>query len=135
MNCLFCKIAAKKIPAEIVAETDRTVAFLDIEPRALGHTVIIPKHHADTLLTLPTEEIGPLFAAVQAVAGRIVRALRPAGFTIGINHGAVSGQTVPHLHVHIIPRFADDGGGSVHSVVHRPPVEPIAVTAERLRNA
>ena len=52
MNCLFCKIAAKKIPAEIVAETDRTVAFLDIEPRALGHTVIIPKHHADNLCFL-----------------------------------------------------------------------------------
>lgn len=118
MDCLFCKIAAKEIPARLVHEDDHALAFLDIHPRAPGHAMVIPKVHAVTLLDLPDGEVGPLFAAVKAVTVKIENALKPDGFTIGVNHGDASGQTVKHLHVHVIPRWSDDGGGSIHSVVN-----------------
>ncbi len=117
-DCLFCGIAAKKIPSQIVYEDDDAVAFLDIMPRAPGHTVVIPKHHAPTLAALPDAEVGPLFAAVKRVARLLAERLSPDGITIGINQGRASGQEVDHLHVHLIPRRTGDGGGSVQSVVN-----------------
>lgn len=132
MDCIFCKIIAKEIPSYGIYEDDHALAFLDINPRAPGHTMIIPKVHAVTLLDLPTAEIGPLFAAVKAVTAKIEKTLKPDGFTIGINHGDASGQTVKHLHVHVIPRWKDDGGGSIHSVVSNPSSEDIEKTLERI---
>jgi len=117
-DCLFCKIAAKTIPAKIVYEDDHTLAFLDIMPRATGHTMVITKYHAPTLAALPDGEIAPLFDAVKKVSQRIAAALYPDGITIGINQGRASGQEVDHLHVHLIPRWNGDGGGSLQSVVH-----------------
>ena len=116
-DCLFCKLAIHEIPAKVVYEDDHTLAFLDVHPRAAGHTVVIPKHHAPTLTELSDAEVGPLFGAVKRVAEKVLAALEPDGLTIGVNHGTASGQTIPHLHVHIIPRFTDDGGGSIHSIV------------------
>ena len=133
MSCLFCSIAQHNIPSEIVYEDDATSAFLDIQPRSLGHTVVVSKTHAETIIDLPAASLAPLFLTLQHVTGMLSRALHPAGFTIGINQGLVSGQTVPHLHVHIIPRFTGDGGGSIHSVVNQPPNEAIAMTAARIR--
>lgn len=133
-ECLFCKIARREIPAEIVLEDERSVAFLDIMPKAPGHTVVIPKFHAPTIAELPISEIGPLFVAVQKMAERLSRKLAADGLTIGINQGRASGQTVEHLHVHLLPRFVDDGGGSIHSVVHNPPRESLADIAKKLRD-
>ena len=120
-DCLFCAIASKQIPAEVLYEDAHALAFLDIMPRAAGHTMVIPKVHAANILELPEEEIGPVFSAVKTMTERIAEVITPDGFTIGMNHGDVSGQTVKHLHVHILPRFQNDGGGSLHSVVNRPP--------------
>jgi len=124
-DCLFCKIAKKEIGADVIYEDDSTLAFLDINPRSPGHTMIIPKVHAQNILDLPDGEIEGVFKAVKKVTNLILKALQPDGFTIGINHGKVSGQVVEHLHVHIMPRFADDGGGSVHGVVNNPPKESL----------
>jgi histidine triad (HIT) family protein len=118
-DCLFCKIAEKKIPAKIVYEDDRTLAFLDIKPSAPGHTMVIPKYHASTLAALPDKEIAPLFLAVKKVAELLVAGLHPDGITIGVNQGRASGQEIDHLHVHLVPRSHGDGGGSVQSVVHQ----------------
>lgn len=101
------------------------MAFLDINPRAVGHAMVIPKAHAANILDLPAEEVSPLFSAVKAVTTKIQKALNPDGFTIGMNHGDASGQTVKHLHVHIIPRWKDDGGGSIHSVVNKSGTESV----------
>lgn len=131
-DCLFCRIAGKEIPAALVYEDERTVAFLDIAPRAAGHTLVISRAHAPTLGSLPQNEIEPLFSAVQKVANRIEQVLHPEGLTIGINQGEASGQVVPHLHVHILPRFKDDGGGAIQSVVNRPPPESISEIAEKI---
>lgn len=122
-DCLFCKIADKKIPAQIVYEDAKTVAFFDINPSAPGHTMVIPKYHAQIMLELPDIEIEPLFRAVKKVADMLVEKLKADGITIGINQGRASGQEVDHLHVHLMPRWINDGGHAVQSVVNNPPKE------------
>jgi len=117
MDCLFCKIANKEIPAQIIYESADATAVLDVNPRAPGHTMILPKVHAENILKLPDDKIEGVFKAVKETTDLLNKKLKPDGFTIGINHGRVSGQIVEHLHIHVIPRWAGDGGGSIHSVV------------------
>jgi histidine triad (HIT) family protein len=124
-DCLFCKIADKKIPASVIYEDDNAIAFLDIAPRAEGHALVIPKRHSATLTDLPESEVGPLFRAVKSVAELLMNRLGADGLTIGINHGAASGQVVGHLHINILPRFEGDGGGAIQSVVHNPPANSL----------
>ena len=102
------------------------MAILDINPRSPGHTMVLSKFHSETILDLPEKEIEPLFSAVKKVTELIRKNLKPEGFTIGINHGKISGQVVDHLHIHIIPRFKNDGGSSVHSVVNNPPTKSLS---------
>ena len=132
-SCLFCEIRDGKIPAHRVYEDARTLAFLDVNPRAPGHTVIIPKYHSENILDLPEQELAALFRTVKKVAGRITHVLKADGLTIGINQGAVSGQTIRHLHVHVLPRFMGDGGGSVHSVVNNPSKESLTQIAKQIK--
>ncbi|MEK9180350.1 MAG: HIT family protein [Patescibacteria group bacterium] len=124
-NCIFCKIVDGKIPAEKLYEDSHALAFLDLEPRAPGHTLIVPKYHAETLETLPEEDAGPLFSAVKKVAKMLMRGLEADGATIGINQGAAAGQVVGHLHVHVLPRYHSDGGGAIQSVVNNKPKESL----------
>lgn len=133
-DCMFCKIARKEIPAEILDEDDTTIAFLDIRPRAPGHTMIVPKTHASGLDTLPDGQVGPLFAAVKRMGQRIRRALGADGITYGINQGRASGQEVEHLHVHVMPRFSGDGGGPIQLVVDNPPKEDLKAIAEKIKH-
>ncbi len=135
MDCLFCKIGSHEIPAGVVYEDEKTLAFLDIHPIAPGHTMVIPRVHAENILDLPDDVVGSLFDTVKKVTGLLDKALKPEGFTIGINHGRVSGQMVDHLHVHIVPRFDDDGGRSLHSVVNNPPTESIEKIKNEILNA
>jgi len=120
-DCLFCKIANKEIPAKIVYEDENATGVLDVNPRSLGHSMILPKRHAGNILELPDGEIKGVFQAVKNLTALLKKKLNPDGFTIGINHGSVSGQTVEHLHIHVIPRWEKDGGGSIHSVVDNKP--------------
>ena len=133
MECLFCSIAKKEIPAEVIYEDAANMAFLDIHPKAPGHTMVIPKVHVENILELKRPDIGPLFGAVKEVTAKLNRVFGPAGFSIGINHGKAGGQVVDHLHVHVIPRFSNDGGGSIHSVVENPPKESIKKIAQKIR--
>lgn len=126
MDCLFCKIAGKVIPSEVVYEDDAVLAFLDIHPMAPGHTLIVPKIHSENILDLPEEDVAKAFSGVKKVTALLAEKLSPKGFTIGINHGRMGGQLVDHLHVHVIPRFEGDGGGSLHSVVKNPPKESLS---------
>lgn len=140
MDCIFCKIANKEIPAYVIAENEDALAILDIHPRAPGHTMVLPKTHAETILDLPDEKIRGLFQLVKQVTEKLKKSLfdgpaphrdsaeggfSGAGFTIGINHGTNAGQAVPHLHIHIIPRYKGDGGGNIHSIVKNPPKESV----------
>lgn len=149
-ECLFCKFVKKDLPArlaevsakragkagnatEIVFENDVALAFLDIMPRAPGHTMVIPKQHARNISELPDEAVGPFFQTVKRVIAQIERALAPDGFTLGMNYGEASGQEVQHLHFHIIPRWHGDGGGTIQRVVENKPSEDIAVIAQKIR--
>ena len=133
MDCIFCKIGAKEVPAAIVMEDEHAIAMLDLEPISPGHTLVIPKMHAVTILDLPQKEVGPVFLLVQKMTERLKEVLNADGFTIGINHGDAGGQAVKHLHIHIVPRFSGDGGRSIHSVVSNPGTESVEEIAARLK--
>ena len=133
-DCLFCKIVVGQIQSAAIYKDDDALAFLDILPRAPGHALVVPKVHAPTLTDLPADKVGPLFLAVREVANLMLARLKPDGLTVGINHGSMSGQAVDHLHVHIIPRYKGDGGGSIHSVVNNKPVETIDQIKAKLLN-
>lgn len=131
-DCLFCKIATEEIPSQKIYGDDFTLAFLDIHPCSPGHTVIIPKAHAENIIDLKSGEVAPLFLAVKLVTEKLQRALSPKGFTIGINHGRLAGQAIDHLHVHVIPRYEGDRGGSIHSVVNFEGSESFDIIAKKI---
>ncbi len=133
-NCLFCDIINKKIPSSTIYEDNDVLAFLDIHPISLGHTLVIPKIHALNILDLTDDQIGLLFRAVRNVTFLLQQKLKTQGFTIGINHGRISGQAVEHIHIHIIPRFENDGGGSLHSVVQNSPKETLKEIQNKIIN-
>ncbi len=110
-ECIFCRIAARTLPADLVYESAGAVALLDRFPTARGHTLVIPKIHAPTLLDLPDDAIGDLFRTVKVVTRKVSDALHPVAFNVGWNHGEGAGQRVFHLHVHILPRYAPGGAG------------------------
>lgn len=130
--CLFCQIVAGTRPAEIVFESASTVAFLDRFPTARGHTLVVPKQHAPTLLQLDDGAAGALFGSVVEVVGRLAETLHPAGFNVGWNHGTVAGQHVFHFHVHILPRF-HGGGCGIQAIGEGAPGGPPEETAEIIR--
>lgn len=116
-DCIFCKIINKEIPNYTVYEDSHVLAFLDITPRAKGHTLVIPKVHAETLLDLNEEIAKELLPAVQKVMNRMEAVLKPDGYNVGWNHAEAGGQVVPHVHIHVLPRWNGDGGGNMHSIV------------------
>lgn len=124
-NCLFCKIGKKEIDSKIIYEDNLVLAFLDANPLTKGHTLIIPKNHADNILELADKDLIAVFRAAKLVADKLNESLEPSGFTIGVNHGKISGQSIDHFHLHLVPRFQGDGGGSLHSVVQSPPKETL----------
>jgi histidine triad (HIT) family protein len=106
-NCIFCRIAAREIPAEIVYEDQHAMAFLDIDPLFPGHTLLIPKGHCETLTDLPPGQVAPLFQNAQKLTRAVESALEAEGSFLGINNRI--SQSVPHLHIHIVPRRKKDG--------------------------
>src|SRR5258708_366695 len=130
-DCLFCKLVAGEIPSLKVYEDDDTISFIELNPSAPGHVMVILKKHGNNILEYSQEELGKLMGSVQKVAAKIEKALVPDSITIGINHKERLG--VPHLHVHLIPRWENDKGGIIQSVVKNPPKESREVIAEKIR--
>ena len=106
-SCIFCRIAAREIPAEIVFEDQHSVAFLDIDPLFPGHTLLVPKGHSETLTDLPAVQVAPLFQNAQKLTRAIESAMEADGSFLGVNNRV--SQSVPHLHIHIVPRRKKDG--------------------------
>ncbi|WP_200532033.1 HIT family protein [Halorubrum sp. LN27] len=115
-DCIFCSIVDGDIPARTVHETDDVLAFLDASPLARGHTLVIPKSHAQHVGDLDDGLANDLFAAVTELTPRVQAAVDADGANVGINDGEAAGQEVPHVHIHIIPRFEGDGGAPLHAV-------------------
>jgi histidine triad (HIT) family protein len=106
-DCRFCEIAAGTVPAEIVHEDGGSLAFLDIRPLFPGHALLIPRDHHETLPDLPAGQIEPLFANARRLSAAIRDAMGAEGSFVAINNRV--SQSVPHLHVHIVPRVKGDG--------------------------
>jgi len=107
-DCVFCAIAAGEIPCFKVYEDELVLAYLDINPFSEGHTLVIPKAHTTGLLDTPEETLAALLARVKKVAAHLKTALGCDGFHILQNNGAAAGQTVGHIHFHIVPRRNGD---------------------------
>ena len=108
-NCLFCKIVTREIPAEIVYENGRTLAFLDIKPVNPGHVLVIPKEHYADFVSTPPAVLGEIIAVAQKLAPVALAATGSPAFNIGVNNGRAAGQVVSHMHLHVMPRYEDDG--------------------------
>ncbi|MGB9664945.1 MAG: HIT family protein [Ignavibacteria bacterium] len=108
-DCIFCKIAAKEAPAEIIFETEKVIAFLDINPINYGHTLIIPKEHYKKFHEIPFEISQELLLVTLKVTNAILESLKPHGYNIFTNNGRFAGQAIMHCHFHIVPRFINDG--------------------------
>ena len=108
-DCIFCKIVNKEIPATLVYEDETVLAFMDIGPIVKGHVLVIPKTHYDPVTETPDEIIAQVHLVAKKIAQAQMNALGADGVNIMQNNGAAAGQEVPHLHVHVIPRFNNDG--------------------------
>ena len=135
MDCLFCKIASKEIPSYSIYEDSETLGFLDIHPLAAGHTVIIPKIHAARITTLPESLASALGLTIKRVSDILHKSLQPDGLTIGVNDGPGAGQGVGHLHVHIIPRWMNDGGGNLHTIIKGAPTMSLDQVISKIAHA
>lgn len=118
-DCIFCKIIAGEIEANVLYEDDQTMALLDAFPLVEGHTLVIPKAHHEHLQDLPDDVAQSWFQAVYRTVEKLQDAMGAQGMTVGLNNGKVAGQVVPHVHMHLIPRFENDNGGTLHSVVKK----------------
>ena len=111
-KCIFCLIASGDIPSAKVYEDDTVLAFLDLSPVHPGHTLVIPKKHYKDMLEVPSELGTAVFAALKKVGAAVVKATGATGFNVMQNNGLSAGQTMFHIHWHIIPRFDGDGLGA-----------------------
>jgi len=109
MNCIFCDIVAGKHSAHFVFQDETHVAIMDKYPIQRGHVLVIPKKHHEKITDMPTENVSELFARVPVVAKGILLATGADGFNIGNNNGKAANQIIPHVHVHIIPRYQKPG--------------------------
>lgn len=107
MSCLFCRIVAGEEPAHVVLDTGEVVGFLDTRPVFKGHVLVVPRVHIPTLTELPDELVTPLFTAARAVAAAVREELGAQGSFVAMNN--LVSQSVPHLHVHVVPRTKGDG--------------------------
>ncbi len=119
MACIFCNIVNETIPAKKLYETENSLAFLDAFPLARGHTLVIPKNHYEKVQQMSEQDNKSLFEAVQVMAGKLESI--SSSVLIAVHNGKESGQEVPHVHVHLIPRSPSDGVGPVHSLFSKRP--------------
>ncbi len=108
-DCLFCNITAGKIPCTKVYEDDTVLAFLDIHPVNIGHTLIVPKTHHTNLYETPDEVLSQMMSVAKKLSIAIKNALGTDGINIEMNNDSVAGQIIFHTHIHIVPRFSGDG--------------------------
>jgi histidine triad (HIT) family protein len=105
--CAFCAIVAGDAPAHVVLDDDRHLAFLDLRPVFEGHVLLVPRVHHETLTDLPVDDVGPLFERARLLAAAVRDAMAAQGTFVAMNN--VVSQSVPHLHVHVVPRTKGDG--------------------------
>jgi len=136
VTCTFCQIASGELPAQIVHRDSEVIAFLDRAPLLHGHVLVMPTAHVETLDDLPDELLTPVFGAVRRTSIAVQKALKAEGSFVATNTRI--SQSVPHLHVHVVPRNKGDGLFSTRLIWQRKKYESDAVmaeTAEKIRAA
>ena len=131
-DCVFCKIMAKQIPATVVHEDEHTLAFMDIGQVNPGHVLVALKKHAENIFALDDAQAAAVFGSVARVARAIRGAFEPQGLSVYQANGAAAGQTVFHLHIHLLPRYEGDGMALTWPVKN-PPREKLAEYAQKIR--
>lgn len=133
-DCIFCKIVAGEIPSNQVYGDDYCVAFMDISPINRGHLLVVPREHFETIVDIDAELYGRLASVLAKIAGGVQKALNPDGMNVMQLNGKAANQVVPHVHLHLVPRWKDDG----ETVCQWEPVtgnmSEIAETAELIRS-
>jgi histidine triad (HIT) family protein len=132
-ECIFCKIIGGEIPSKKVYENEKVLAFLDINPKTQGHTIVVPKKHYINILDVPDSEIKPLFISVKKVAGILKEKLSADGFNIIQNNFSAAGQDVMHCHIHIIPRKENDNVIQLHPKPTKPTSEELDIVLKKLK--
>jgi histidine triad (HIT) family protein len=132
-NCIFCKIVAKQIPATVVHEDAATLAFMDIGQVNPGHVLVAAKAHAENIYALDDEQAGALFRAAAKVSRAIRAAFSPEGLSVYQANGKAAGQTVFHVHIHLVPRHEGDGM-ALSWPVKNPPREKLEEYAAAIRS-
>jgi histidine triad (HIT) family protein len=107
-NCIFCKIASGKIPAKKIIENENFFVIEDIKPKTKGHCLVIPKNHFETFLEIPPALAEDLFDILQQAIAQTIKEHKADGYNLVMNNHPISGQVIPHAHIHIIPRYKDD---------------------------
>jgi histidine triad (HIT) family protein len=133
VGCTFCRIGRGEIPAHVVLEENRFLAFLDHRPLFPGHCLLIPREHHETLPDLPAALVGPLFSHARLLAAAVVRAFEADGSFVAVNNRV--SQSVPHLHVHVVPRRRHDGLRGFFWPRHPYPDEDAARAAQQTLRA
>ena len=133
MECIFCKIIAGEIPATKIYEDDDMLVFMDIGPIIKGHALVIPKKHYDPVTDTPDEILARLHLTAKRIAQAQMNGLGADGVNIMQNNGEAAGQEVPHIHIHVIPRFRDDGHHWNWNAKKYDDFEEMNVLAEKLR--
>ncbi|MDF9747322.1 HIT family protein [Natrinema salsiterrestre] len=121
MSTIFSQIIEGEIPARIVYEDETTVAFLDANPLAPGHTLVVPRDEYERLNDVPDDVATDLYATIHRMVPAVEDAVDADATTVAFNNGEAAGQEVPHVHCHIVPRFEGDGGGPIHAVAGERP--------------
>ena len=119
MDCIFCKIVKGEIPAKIIEKTNKSLAFMDAFPLAKGHSLVIPKNHYEKMQEIPPEENAELFETVRKVLSKVDKLTNST--LVALHNGKDSGQEIPHVHIHLIPRSKEDLAGPVHSMFKNRP--------------
>ena len=132
-NCIFCRIIEKSIPNAIIYENEKYLAFMDKYPINHGHSLLVPKQHFENILEMPASMVGEMYSIVPQLAKAILNVINSDGFNVNQNNGKSANQIVPHVHVHIVPRY------SVEKVKGQWPTRKIAkikdleILAEKIR--
>ena len=134
-HCIFCKLANKDIPTNIIYEDEKFTVIMDASPATKGHALILPKNHAANIYELPDKDAADIFVLAKKMAKKMTEILQCDGFNIVQNNGEVAGQTVFHFHMHLIPRYLNDGNQEKLTWNHADiSAEEIEKIAEKLRD-
>jgi len=119
LDCIFCKIVKKEIPAKIIFETEKSLAFMDAFPLTKGHSLVVTKTHYEKVQDISKEDNADLFETVRRTISKVDKISNAT--LLAVHNGKQSGQEVLHVHVHLIPRSSEDSAGPVHSMFPNPP--------------